>query len=107
MPDQAASSPKTPAALPVPTTEQRAAIRNLLDHHFDDGIGRFLDGMSDQKIAEKLGLPAVHVKTIREAAYGPEKADPELVNHQTEVERLSRDLASVKARLEKALGTVI
>jgi hypothetical protein len=89
---------------PVPTTDQRVAIRNLLDKHFDDSIGRFLDGMSDRIIAEKVGLPAIVVKNIREAAYGPEKTDPELEGLAVAVARIEIELTQLKERLNKAMG---
>lgn len=89
----------------APTVEQRAKIRNLLDNHFDDSIGRFLDGMSDRAIGEKVNVPAVVVRQIREAAYGAEKADPELASLADAIERMEKDLVALKDRVAKALDT--
>ena len=58
------------------TSDERVAIRSHLDKHFDDGVGAYLDGMSDQRIAETVGVPRAAVERLREAAYGPIKVDP-------------------------------
>ncbi len=66
---------------PVPaplTPDQRLKIRALLDKHFDDGTGRYLDGYSDHRVADELKVARIHVETIREAAYGAIQVPPEL-----------------------------
>lgn len=65
-------------ALKPLSSEQRLRIRALLDKHFDDGAGRYLDGYSDHRIATELDLPRLHVETIREAAYGAIRVPPEM-----------------------------
>ena len=61
------------------TPDERVAIRSHLDKHFDDGVGAYLDGMSDQRIAETVGVPRAAVERLREAAYGPIRVDPVIV----------------------------
>ena len=60
-----------------PTIEERIKIRNLLDQHFDDSAGYYLDDMSDQKIGAEVNVPWAIVARMREAAYGPIRTDPE------------------------------
>ncbi len=71
------------------TPDQRLAVRNLLDHHFDDGVGGYIDGFSDQKVAEQAGVPRIFVERAREAAYGPIRLDPV-------VGQLREDVAALK-----------
>jgi hypothetical protein len=83
---------------PVPkplTGDQRLRIRALLDKHFDDSAGRYLDGYSDHRIAEELKLPRVHVETIREAAYGAIRVSPEM-------EAAEKAVAALEARMQPA-----
>lgn len=91
--------PTPPIPIREATNDQRVLIRNLLDKHFDDAVGTYLDSMSDAAIAEKAGVPRVVVERIREAAYGPIKVDPEIQAIRTE-------LAALKAAAEKLMATV-
>jgi hypothetical protein len=88
-----------PVPMPIPTdrrpsAHQRQLIRTKLDGHFDDAKGRYLEGYSDQQIADELKVPRVFVEQIREAAYGPVRVSPE-------VEALERDLKATMERLAK------
>lgn len=101
------ASPDKPLRDPDP--DERMKIRGMLDHHFDDKKGYFLDGFSDQKIGQHLGLPWAMVTKIREAAYGPIRTDPEIASIQRDVEAarqqmgtLSESLALVKKLVESA-----
>lgn len=89
-----AEAPKLTIVAPVPTGDQRVAIRNLLDKNFDDSTGRYLDGYSDRVIGEKVGIGAMAVKIIREAAYG------ELIETDPELEWLTKELCEIKSRLK-------
>lgn len=93
----------TTPKIPEPTTRQRLDILTKLDKHFDDEIGRYLDGYSDRKIAEEIGLPAIVVKNIREMAYGPEKLDPEISAILSEIEYVKNTLASMERRLQAVI----
>lgn len=92
-----------PPKVPEPTAAQRFSIRTNLDKHFDDETGRYLDGYSDRKIAEEIGLPAIVVKNIREMAYGPEKGDPEIVKILEEVDQIKGQLAALERRLQTVI----
>ncbi len=107
------SKPSTPTAVtPRPLTDgERLKIRTLLDSHFDDAKGRYLDGYSDQRIAAEVNVPRIHVETIREAGWGPIRVDPEVAaiteelrKAREEVEALSQRIAALSARLEKSTG---
>lgn len=75
---------------PEPTKEQRLKIRTLLDKHFDDSSGAYLDGYSDQRIGEEVGIPWAAVSKIREAAYGPIRVDPEVAGLRAEIKALQQ-----------------
>lgn len=81
------------------TAAQKQRIRALLDRHFDDSAGAYLDAMSDQKVAEAVGVPRVHVETLREAAYGPIRISPEMAEARAELEALRKLLADEAARM--------
>lgn len=83
-----------PAPTPrEPTQAERLKIRSILDSHFDDGAGCWLDGYSDQKAGEACGVPWSLVTRIREAAYGPIRVDPEVAGIQAAIRLLRADLA--------------
>lgn len=94
------------------TQEERYRIRQMLDAHFDDAKGCYLDGYSDQKIGAELNLPWAMVTRIREAAYGPILVDPAVEQYLAAVaeleERIKRvetasttAVAGLRAELEK------
>lgn len=88
--------PKPPAK---PTVDQRVKIRSMLDKHFDDADGMYLDGMSDQAIADSVDLPRIIVSRMRDAAYGPIRTNPEYA-------ALRNDLNAAKADLERVQAVV-
>ena len=94
-----ASQPTNVVEIKDPTPDQRLKIRSALDKSFDDGAGAYLDDMSDDRIAEAVGVPRVVVSRIREAAYGPIKVDPEVV-------KLHREIDALKAELKAAASTI-
>jgi len=107
------SKPSTPTAVTprTLTDSERLKIRTLLDSHFDDAKGRYLDGYSDQRIAAEVNVPRIHVETIREAGWGPIRLDPEVAaiaeelrKAREEVEALSQRIGMLTARLEKSAG---
>lgn len=100
------------------TTHERVLIRGLLDKHFDDAAGVYLDGWSDQRIGEEVKVPWAIVTRIREVGYGPILVDPEVAALRAEIRAMegklatlsadgalaAKDLAALKARVE-ALAT--
>lgn len=89
-------SPVTPRPL---TADQRLKIRALLDKQFDDAKGCYLDGYSDQRVATEADVPRIHVESIREAAYGPIRENPEAAKLRADVQALRKDIAALEARL--------
>jgi hypothetical protein len=71
-------------------SETKMKIRNMLDKHFADDKGAYLDGYSDQRIGVELGVPWKEVADLREVAYGPIKEDPELTAVKTAVELIQQ-----------------
>lgn len=110
-PPISSTAPKEPAPMATPetktprgpTTEERIRIRNLLDKHFDDGAGCYLDDYSDQRVGEEARVPWAIVTRIREAAYGPIRVDPEMVAARAELAQLARDLKAA----EESVHTIL
>lgn len=108
------ASPKDSPAMPpaaVPLAQElspdaRLRIRNMLDNHFDDSAGRYLNGYSDHRIAEECGVPRQAVVGLREIAYGPIKADPVIDALNVEIGSLKAKLASLQ-KSHDGLGEAI
>lgn len=86
------------------TNDQRVLIRSLLDTHFDDKRGEYLDGYSDEKIAQEAACPRVHVHNIREAAYGPVLVTAELVAARAAVAETAAAFEAFKADVERLIA---
>jgi hypothetical protein len=93
------SIPTTTVGPRSPTTDERLKIRALLDKHFDDAIGEYLDGMNDEKIAAAVNVPRVLVSGIRDAAYGPVRVNPELREIQNRLNNLQTELDDLRGKL--------
>ena len=76
------------------TAAERTGVRKLLDSHFLDEEGRYIDGYNDQRIGEEVGVPWALVTAMRETAYGPLRADPR-------VDQLRRELVDLRERVGK------
>lgn len=81
---------------PAPTPEQKKAIRDALDGCYDERLGLYLDGQSDQLIAARLKLPMIMVRTLREAAYGPLKPSPDLEELRVQVRGFNERAETLK-----------
>lgn len=101
------------ALVPAPArklnADERLQVRGLLDKHFDDSKGEYLDDVSDAKIGEMVNVPWALVSAIREAAYGPIRVDPEFTALTKRVDVLDALLAELKTavaayRLKLATG---
>lgn len=88
----------TPAVRPA-TPDERMRIRHKLDGVFDDAKGMYLDGYSDQRVAEELKLPRKMIEQIREAAYGPIRTDPEIEQLRTDIVALIAMASTLTNRL--------
>jgi len=110
-PEKVIPMPETKPA-PVPrelTQQERLKIRAILDRQFDDGAGCYLDGYSDQKIGEEVGVPWALVTKIREAAYGPIRVDPEVAALRADLTMLRRaadELSDKVAAMELRLAVL-
>lgn len=101
------STTTTAPVVPKPlTTDQRVRIRGLLDKHFDDKAGRYLDNMSDQAIADAVAVPRAHVTTMREAAYGPLRVTAEMEDLAKANEALARAVAALQRQVEQVQSNV-
>lgn len=89
-----------------PTSDQRAAIRRLLDANFDDKVGAYLDGYSDQRIGKELNVPWSWVQRLREAAYGPIRVDPALTRLQESIQALQGEMANMDTRFQKEAALI-
>jgi hypothetical protein len=95
----AVAAPKLVSVAP-PTSAQRHQVRQHLDKNFDDDAGCYLDGLSDQRVAEMVGVPRIVVEQMREAAYGPIKLDPVVAGMRNEVAQAKRDLDGQQKALD-------
>jgi hypothetical protein len=94
-PPTATVTPITAASPRTLTADEKAKVRLLLDGQFDDQKGMYLEGYSDQRIGSETGVPWACVRDLREVAYGPIKANPE-------IEALRADLAVAAENSRKA-----
>lgn len=93
------------------TAHEKAKVRRLLDIHFDDGLGRYIDNYDDQRVGKETDVPWALVTELREFAYGPLKADPvveavkaEALALRQEFVQLSNALESVRQRVASIEG---
>ena len=93
--------PMTTPALRPATPDERMRIRHKLDEVFDDSKGMYLDGSSDQRVAEELKLPRKMIEQIREMAYGPIRTDPEIEQLRTDIAALIAQAGTLANRLSE------
>lgn len=84
--------------------DEKTKVRNLLDACFDEGRGIYLDGQSDQAIAQKLNLPWASVRDYRDIAYGPLKGNEETAGIRADLEKLAADLAALMSKFSGEIG---
>ena len=94
-------------AVPTPSKDHRISIRLLLDTHFDDSTGMYLDGMTDEKVALQVGVAPAVVERIREAAYGPIRVDTELVELREQQKVLNGRVAALLADGRKLVDSIV
>lgn len=83
-----------PIASPPAKHAKRDALR-WLDESFDTVAGRYKDGMTDQKIADEVGLSVKAVADLR-AEFGYDlKTPPEIVQMQDVAETLKSDIETL------------
>jgi hypothetical protein len=104
-----------PVATPPPavalvreiTADQKQRIRALLDKHFDDAVGVYLDDQSDKTVAEAAGVPRIIVENIREAAYGPIRITAEIQAMRDECATLKEKVIMACREMEKVRAEVM
>lgn len=79
------------------TTEQRVRIRHLLEANFDEELGYYVGGYSDQRIAEELDIPRVLVERAREFAYGPIKVTQAQLEARHKMEDFARRITDLES----------
>jgi hypothetical protein len=96
------------------TSHEKAKLRVILDGHFDDQLGRYLDNYDDKKVGLETDLPWALVAQYRELAYGPIKPNPaieaftkELAIMQEELKALSNAIEAMRARFEAYSGRLV
>jgi len=91
--------PATPKPIPLNprtlTADEKSRVRRLLDEHFDDAAGTYLDDYSDQRIGTEIDVPWAAVATMRETAYGPIRENPL-------VAQIRSDIAEARRRIDEA-----
>lgn len=103
------TNPTTPKAKPAVeamadlTPGQKQQIRTLLDKHFDDSAGAYLDGYSDQRIGAELNLAWAHVSRLREVGYGPIRRDMEVDTLRAELRQAEDNAIAAVQKLAKSL----
>ena len=80
--------------------DQRIAIRNLLDRHFDGDVGCYLADWSDQKIAETVKVARQVVEKARDFAYGPIRVSPAEAAARMDIAALRKELSEDKAAFD-------
>lgn len=85
------------------TVDERVAVRALLDGHFDDKAGRYLDSYSDQRVGFECTVPWASVAELREIAYGALKGNAELDTLRGELEQLEKKLAPIMSTAKNAV----
>jgi len=96
------------------TANEKARVRRLLDSHFDDQLGRYIDNYDDERVSKETNIPRAFVSEYRELAYGPLKADPaveavkaEAVALRQEFVELSHALDAIRARVASVEGKLV
>ena len=85
------------------TGEERRAVRDLLDRHFDDNTGRYIDGYSDERIGAELNLPWKLVTELRELAYGPLRGDSELDEIRSMICAIRSEVGKIATTMSAAI----
>lgn len=100
-----------PPALPAEpprglTPEERKRCRDLLDGSYDEQRHCYLDGESDKSLADKAQVPAASFAALREAAYGPLTANPELEALRDQMASFESRWADAHASFQREFATI-
>lgn len=81
--------------------EEKRKIRHELDKHFDEEVGRYSEGYSDQRVGQEIGMPWAFVTAYRESEYGPIRTDTELDNFEAELRTVRELLQNLENRFNQ------
>lgn len=81
-------------AIRTPTPEHRRAIFRAIDEAYDDKAKCYVDGFTDQIIADRLKCPRAWVTERREADFGPAGDDPALTKLRADLKKAQADIDS-------------
>ena len=95
------SSPRGDIGIKSLTPAQKSQLRTQLDSTFDDSIGRYLEGNSDHKISELLGIPRATVEEFRENFYGELQDDPEISAFRMQLDDAKRVMSNLQSSINK------
>lgn len=102
---RSASIPSPTAELPKgPTHEQRKRIAEQLRGCFDEDRGCYLDGETDQRIGERLGMPWSWVREVRDLLGFEIRIDPEIEALRAEVAALADMVVALDRKLDALLA---
>jgi hypothetical protein len=96
------TKPAAPTVVPprTMTREERRKIWRYLDEVYDVPNTRYLDDLTDHKVAEALKVPRAWVSEIRDEAFGPDGGNASM-------EKLHRDMLRLSENLTKAVETCL
>lgn len=77
------------------TREDRRAIFREIDDCYDKG--RYVDGVTDKTIGEKLKMPWAWVKAVRDENFGPAGPSPEIAELRKQIANLETRVEQVEA----------
>jgi hypothetical protein len=94
------------AEMPMLSEYKRIGIAKRLSDHFDETLGHYLDGYSDEAIALEVDVPRIYVEHLRYTNCGPIKLTPEIKALRQAIEAyapgVEQAIATAKAAEELA-----
>jgi hypothetical protein len=85
-----------------PTPDQRQKIRELLELHFDEELGVFAEGWSDERVALEAGdLPRAVVSEMRDAAWGPVLMNEKTLKGLTDLAEAKQEYGKLRTDLDQ------
>jgi hypothetical protein len=99
----------TPPVAPAEVTEPMAVmdrptrrlIHAKLEEVYADEVTGYRPGWSDQRTAKDLGVPLAWVQTVRDGAFGPHGANPEIVALRADMEQWIKEVHLLSARFDE------
>lgn len=77
-------------------------VSDLLNDHFDEKAGAFVQGWDDKKIAETVNVPRAAVTRLREEGWGKIRVFPEIESLKSELAAIRGMLADVETKVAAA-----